>query len=64
MSNLIIKCEIVAGTSIQEAVRQAVWICNNLRVNIEFDFNGRTILISYGDRYNKAIEKALKESVE
>lgn len=64
---LILKVEVSGGTDIQEAIRDARRISEQLGVMIEFNFNGIEMCISHQEsdylilmQYRKALDLSLK----
>ncbi len=54
---IVLKVEILAGTHIEEAIKEAKKLAEKLEVGIEFDFNGVSMVVySWSD-----IEKKIEE---
>lgn len=56
-SNLYIKVEVIAGTSITEAVHNALCLAKHLGVPVEFNFNGKHMFVRLEDNLTELVEK-------
>lgn len=56
MINGWIKIELLAGTSIEDAAKDACELAERIQYNVDFTFNGVRCMASPGGRYTKLVE--------
>jgi len=54
--HIIAKVSLMPGTSVREAVTDALYLARELECYVEFDFNGRYCLVSPNDSLDKKVE--------
>lgn len=57
MGNLSIKADILAGTDIEQAIREAISLAENLGTTIEISFNGCFLCLHAGDNLERKVEE-------
>lgn len=59
MSNLSITAEVLPGTDVTVAAREAVALANRLGVTVRYDFNGVLCIAVPGDDHESLAEKCM-----
>lgn len=54
--NLVARVRLMPGTTVREAVTDALHLARELECYVEFDFNGRYCLVSPNDSLDKRVE--------